>query len=417
MAKFTALLKKEILVLSKDLHGLAVLFIMPAIFILIMSMAMQNAFDEHQTVIIDYAIVNYSDDALAGDFIRLLQDNAAFKAQTLKRDTPQLSSLVASDKYKFAIVVPADFSQRLSGRNAAQTGQPLLQILVSPTVKPYMKQLFLVVLRGAVIKMKTALSFGGTVLGGMSDIERINKVDLDVRYIFDDNGYTPGKTGQQNRQESTQASRQTSGDIPSSVQQNVPAWLMFAMFFVIIPISTAFLIEKQQGTFVRLRLMNISAVNLLLAKLVPYYAVNQIQMVLMIAMGMYIVPLLGGDQLNWPSSLVGLLIISSAASFAAISFALLIATFAKTTVHATTMGGVFNIIFGALGGIMVPKFVMPPAMQEITVISPMSWGLEGFLDVFLRNSRWTAVIPESLALLAFGLIAIIGATVLFRKLV
>ena len=35
---------------------------------------------------------------------------------------------------------------------------------------------------------------------------------------------------------------------------------------------------------------------------------------------------------------------------------------------------------GALGGVMVPKFVMPPFMRELADISPMSWGLEGFLD-------------------------------------
>jgi ABC-2 type transport system permease protein len=406
------LLKKETLVLSKDLHGLAVLFIMPAVFILIMSMAMQNAFDEHQSVSIDYAVVNLSGDTLAGDFIRLLQDDSVFKAQVLKPDTGPLSELVARDQYKFAIIVPQDFAQRLRGRTAEPQ---VLRVLVAPTVKPYMKQLFLVVLRGAVIKMKTALSFGGSVLGSMTNIDSLNKVDLDVRYVFNDNDTVSANLPTDDRDGKPKSTG--TGVVPSSVQQNVPAWLMFAMFFVIIPISTAFLIEKQQGTFVRLRLMNISTLNLLLAKLAPYYVVNQIQMVLMIGVGMYLVPLLGGDRLNWPSSVFGLLIISSAASFAAISFALLIATYAKTTVQATTMGGVFNIIFGALGGIMVPKFVMPPTMQEITVASPMSWGLEGFLDMFLRNAHWTAVLPEALALFAFGLVAISGATVLFKKLV
>ena len=53
--KLIALVKKETLVLSKDVHGLVVLFVMPAVFILIMSMAMQDAFDEHQNVSVEYA--------------------------------------------------------------------------------------------------------------------------------------------------------------------------------------------------------------------------------------------------------------------------------------------------------------------------------------------------------------------------
>jgi ABC-2 type transport system permease protein len=45
--------------------------------------------------------------------------------------------------------------------------------------------------------------------------------------------------------------------LPSSVQQNVPAWLIFAMFFVVIPVSSIFIIERQQGTLQRLRAMGL----------------------------------------------------------------------------------------------------------------------------------------------------------------
>ncbi len=401
MNKLIALLKKEALVLSKDIHGLLVLFVMPAVFILIMSLAMQDAFDEHQNVIIEYAILNHSEDALAQELVKLLQEDTAFKAAVVNQTQLQLSRLVAQERYKFAVIIPEDFPQRLAA-SSPEAKESLLQVLIAPTVKSYLKQLFVAGLRSSITQLRISQRFAG---GGASTqdsqamLNELSQINLNLSYVFD------GST------------RKESPMTPSSVQQSVPAWLIFAMFFVIIPISTAFIIEKQQGTFVRLRLLNISALNLMLAKLAPYYVVNQIQMALMIAMGMYVVPLLGGDQLNWPSSLTGLLVISSAASIAAISFALLIATIAKTTVQATTMGGVFNIIFGALGGIMVPKFVMPPTMQDITVISPMSWGLDGFLDVFLRNQPWTAVWPESLALLGFGAICLTGATILFKRLV
>jgi len=402
MNKFIALLKKEALVLSKDVHGLLVLFVMPAVFILIMSLAMLDAFDEHQNVIIEYAILNHADDALTQEFIQLLQEDTAFKAAVVDQDQPQLSQLVAQERYKFAVIIPEDFSQRLAGTTSADSEQSVLQVLIAPTVKSYLKQLFIAGLRGNITQLKIAQRFAGSgasMPDSQAMVQDLSQANLELRYVYDS------------------GTRKQSLKMPSAVQQSVPAWLIFAMFFVIIPISTAFIIEKQQGTFVRLRLLNISAWNLMLAKLAPYYVVNQIQMALMIAVGMYVVPLLGGDQLNWPSSLGGLLIISSTASFAAISFALLIATVAKTTVQATTMGGVFNIIFGALGGIMVPKFVMPPTMQDITVVSPMSWGLEGFLDVFLRNQSWMAVIPESLALLGFAVVCLASATILFRRLI
>lgn len=33
---------------------------------------------------------------------------------------------------------------------------------------------------------------------------------------------------------------------------------------------------------------------------------------------------------------------------------------------------------GAIGGIMVPKFVMPAVMQKLAALSPMAWGWKAF---------------------------------------
>ncbi|WP_455206089.1 ABC transporter permease [Kaarinaea lacus] len=402
MAKTAALLKKELLVLSKDVQGLLVLFAMPAVFILIMSLAMQDAFDEQKQVTVSYAIADRFQDTLSQKLISQLQQTAAFKQTLLDSSIADLSIIkqqVLDGKFDFAVIIPADFPQRLNADTATET---MVEVFFAPTVKPYLRQMFLATLRAALIKQKVSVALSAMGSGSQNEaqtetaIQQLSEVTIGEQYLFAD---------------------QQQSHTPTSVQQNVPAWLVFAMFFVIIPISTAFIIEKQLGTFIRLRVMNISAANLLLAKFVPYYFVNQVQMLAMIAVGVFVVPLLGGDKLNMASSIVGLLTISSAVSFAAISFALLIATIAKTTMQATTLGGVFNIIFGALGGIMVPKFVMPPLMQDITVVSPMSWGLEGFLDVFLRNADWSAVLPESTALLIFGTLCLALAAVFFRKIV
>ena len=102
-------------------------------------------------------------------------------------------------------------------------------------------------------------------------------------------------------------------------------------------------------------------------------------------------------------------------SFSAIALALLIASVARTTEQATTIGGVLNIIFGALGGIMVPTFVMPRFMQELANLSPMAWGLEGFLDIFLRDGGVADVLPESLALCLFGAVMLVLTVIILRR--
>jgi ABC-2 type transport system permease protein len=165
----------------------------------------------------------------------------------------------------------------------------------------------------------------------------------------------------------------------------------------------------------RLKSMNVSRFYLIMGKMAPYLLINAIQVAIMIAIGVYVVPLCGGTALTMGDSVGGLVLIAASVSFSAISVALLIASIARTTEQATTIGGVLNIIFGALGGLMVPKFAMPGFMQDIANISPMSWGLEGFLDIFLRNGGVSDVLSKSLSLIILGVVMLALTVILLRR--
>lgn len=134
----------------------------------------------------------------------------------------------------------------------------------------------------------------------------------------------------------------------------------------------------------------------------------------MILVGIYLVPRFGGDALKLGHSLGGLWLMAAATSVAAIGFALFIAVIARTTEQATTLGGVSNIILGALGGIMVPKSVMPIFMQEITDFSPMAWALEGFLTILVRQGGIADVMSQVVALLLFAVTMLLLAGTLYR---
>jgi ABC-2 type transport system permease protein len=63
---------------------------------------------------------------------------------------------------------------------------------------------------------------------------------------------------------------------------------------------------------------------------------------------------------------------------------------------------------------MVPKLVMPPAMQQLAELSPFSWGLDGFLDIFIRGGGVREVLPEAGRLLAFGVACFVLAILRFN---
>src|SRR5213078_4792875 len=165
---------------------------------------------------------------------------------------------------------------------------------------------------------------------------------------------------------------------PSSVQQNVPAWLIFGMFFVVMPISSLFVVERREGTLARLVSLRVPFSMLLLGKVGPYLVVNLVQAALMLLDGRTLVPWFGGETLALPARWDLLAAVTACTSFAAIGWGLFVAVCSRTLEQATVISGVGNILAAAVGGVMVPRFVMPESMQKLSQASPMAWALDGF---------------------------------------
>lgn len=393
MARFLALCVKELLLLTRDKHGLLVLFIVPAAFILIMSLALQDAFNPQSMLHIRMAITNQDGGQLSQTLEKDLRSSADFEitdvanAQVHVQILQGFSELLAT-RYDFA-------DDYING----ESEPTLLQVSYSPTIMPQLKAATALTLRQMVQAVQSDYLLE-TVLGYPKDKIRL------LRYVNDPRHLPIA--------ESFIALNGHSMQAPTSVQQNVPAWLIFAIFFTVIPLATTFVIERSQGSLLRLRALNVTAVELFASKAVPYYLVNMVQMVLMLAIGIWLVPLLGGDRLTLGHSVGGLWLIGSATSFAAISLALLVAVIVRTTVQATIAGGAISLILAALGGIMVPKMVMPPMMQRLTEISPMAWSLDGYWAIVLRQGGWQDALPQAGMLMLFGLLSLTFAGLFYR---
>jgi ABC-2 type transport system permease protein len=401
MIKLLHILKKEFLLIIRDIHAVAVLFIMPAVFIMIMSLAMRDLFELHGTVAIDVLAVNQDAGKKADAFLKSLEELSTFRFRFIEKNTDMenIREQMLSRDYKFALIIRENFSAFVDKKGKGKDERPL-ELLVNPTVNVQTQMVLKSALDGKLTKLRwdafidridRLLAVAGI---DKKKLKADEESPIQVNYIH--------KGGRYDK-------------IPSAVQQSVPAWLVFSMFFIIIPISNTFISERGQGTLMRLKSMNVSRAYLIFGKMVPYFIINAIQVIIMIAIGMYVVPFCGGTALTLGESLGGLVLIAAAVSFCAISMALFIASAARTTEQATTIGGVLNIIFGALGGLMIPKFVMPGVMQDIADISPMSWGLEGFLDIFLRNGGISDVLSKSLALFVFGFMMLTLTTILLWK--
>jgi ABC-type multidrug transport system permease subunit len=90
-------------------------------------------------------------------------------------------------------------------------------------------------------------------------------------------------------------------------------------------------------------------------------------------------------------------------------------TAARSYEQASMFGAVSVVLAAALGGVMVPVYVMPRPMQAISAFSPLAWGLDGFLEIFVRGGGVGDIVSNVLSLLAFFVFSLATAWVLFRR--
>jgi len=373
----------------RDIHALAVLFIMPMAFILIMSLSLQSTMDSSAEIRPEIGLwIENINEPLKNKVEKL----EGFKIRTY-HDKKEAIGSAKRDEIKAVISIPDNANSITNGKNRKANNEPRIRIYIAPSTSYQLRQLIHV------------------SLASLLSAEKINELVSRQKPTKTD----PNKLYSELIKTQELFERQGKKVQPTSVQQSVPAWLIFSMFFVVIPIGTTFIVEQQQGTLQRLKSYPIPGGLLLLGKLIPYMGINLIQTFLMFMVGIYLVPLLGGDALQFPEHPLLLLPISIAISVTAISFALLVATLVKTTEQATTIGGISNLLLGAIGGIMVPTFIMPEVMQTVARLSPMNWGLEGYLDILLRQGGLEDTLPEIGKLLSLAAVLFLMALYFYRR--
>lgn len=383
---------KEALLLVRDWHALGLLFAMPLAFVLVMSLAMQDQFAARAGSKLSVVLLDQDQSNASAMLVSALQSSgaAAIRVIDATESFEQLKATLRNDRHAFAIGIAAGYGKALSDANASLSGS--VTLFVAPDTSKQTEMIFQGSLRETLARERLNALF--------APLAMLSRAQGGADIAFDSQTAQPAVEYLYRANVAAGAPSQA----PSAVQQSVPAWLVFGAFFIVIPLSNTLIRERQQGTARRLRTLPVSHAVLLAGKLAPYFAVNQLQVVLMLLVGLFLVPALGGEALQLNGSMWALAAIGSAVSFAAIGYALLIASAARTTEQASLLGGAGNLILAAIGGILVPKFVMPEAMQQLANVSPMSWALDGFLDVLLRGGALRDVANEALALIAFGII-------------
>lgn len=403
-------IKKEITLITRDTGGLVILFLMPLLLILIVTFVQDGTYRNFSKEKIAILLIDNDKDEISQKIKEHLDSSALFNIVSGKEGKPfteeMARRLVLQGKYVMAIVVPEKLSSDtklrvnqnvsrmvslFSGMSAEettdnkQTQAKNIRLYFDPTLQASFKE----TVKGAIRNMMAEVETHYIYHSLEEYMEAEDSIGIDQQSIIFE-----------------EISPKSSDEkiIPNSVQHNVPAWALFAIFFIVIPLSTNIIKEKTQGTGLRVFTSPQPYSLFLTGKIMVYIVVSLIQFVLMLLVGLYIFPLMGLPSLVVTGKITLLAVMAAASGLSAIALGVLLGTLAKTQEQAAPLGATITVILAAIGGVWIPVFAMPHTMQTIAKISPMNWGLQGFYDILLRDGSCSAIAPEIGLLLAFSAI-------------
>jgi len=406
--KLPATVKKEILLLLRDRVGLSVLFLMPVALILVMTLIQDSAFKSINEKGIPVIFVNNDHDSLGNNIEQGLRSNELCYVSDSIDGKPASSEsamkAVSEGKFLLGIVIPKGATAAIRKNVAVMVNEtmngpdtlhkPQDSIEISIVIDPVAKRSFLSTvtsnLREFISEVKTKImfeTFSEQIAGVIPDKKNAPKNSYQKSQIIS--------------YKEIYASTATDKIVPNAVQHNVPAWTIFAMFFIAIPLSGSILKEKTEGSVFRLHTMPTPFLLLVNGKIIVYVFVCLIQFLLMLAVGKFLLPQLGLPALVLGNSIMGIFILTLATAFAATGFGVTVGTLASTDHQAAIMGSLSILLLSALGGIWVPSYVMPEVMRNISAWSPLNWSLEGFYKLFLRGGGVASILADALKLMAF----------------
>lgn len=410
MYRLLAAIRKELLILLRDKSALGILFVMPLMFVVIMSLALQNTFKPGLGEKTAVLLLDADGGAVGATLAEQLSTSNQIKVTVMKSggtqafpDDDTRRTWLINGRYQFVLSIPAGQTAALREglRSRVPQATPVQSTASAQKLRLYADPLQ--------PPQKMAAVQAGIHLAMLAaEMQELSSMMAPT-------GSRPAqiRPAQSLLQMETVEIGKSSAT-PTSTQHNVPAYTLLAMFFLVVPLSGTIIKERDQGTLRRLLTMPAPPWITLASKVVPYFAVNQVQVLVVLCAGIFLLPLLGADALHIGHSAPAIALLSVSASCAAIGFGILVAVFARTAEQATSFGAISILIFAALGGIMVPKNFMPLMMQKVAAFSPLAWGLDGFLDIFVREKALSDIAHYAAYLILFGLLCLIIASLRLR---
>jgi ABC-2 type transport system permease protein len=191
--------------------------------------------------------------------------------------------------------------------------------------------------------------------------------------------------------------------------QAVAGTAILMLLFSVAGVGTSILEEKENGTINRLLYSPLKGSTILYGKMLFAFFISILQLTAMFLFAWLIF------NMDLSINIPALILMIIATAFAVSSLGIFLAAVAKTRQQAQNLSTILILVMSAIGGSMIPLFIMPSILQKIALVSVNYWGIQGFYDIFWRTLPLEAILSKILILMGIGFVMTIASIWLFNK--
>ena len=422
MNKLKAGIYKEFLLLVNDKVGLSMMIFLPILLVIIITSIQNSAFNIVNNNQIELILVNEDSDSLSNELVKAINESHLFKIKYKNYSSSELNTEISESNIPFGLLIEKEYSKVLKRKASfkvdklkysmgilevqpedkiIQNQEPILKLIYNPVIQGNYAQS----VEQMIFTLNKKLSTQFLLKQLSSELE-LGEEAFDLKGEKDDH--------ELEMQKSSFNGLDTA--IPNASQHNVPAWSIFAVFFMVISLAGNLVKEKVNGSFDRVLTMPSSIWYLLGSKAILFLMVSFFQISLIFTISRFLFQFIDLPTLYFPDNTLSFLWIVFLTGITAVNYSLLIGIYSKTIEQATGFGAISIIIFSAIGGIWVPSFIMPPLLKVLSNISPLHWCIELFYTVFLKNGDFSQLLIPSFILIGMNFTFVLFAYLKLKKL-
>jgi len=366
MSRILAVMKKEVLQMTRDRMTLALVFMIPLVQLLLFGYAIQTEVKHISTVVFDQSLSAESRDMLSS-----FTASGYFNINYAAGSYADVTQKIDSGQAKVGIIFPPDFADNVRSGISAP-----LQVIVDASDNMVANQAIAIANSIGLIKSQQVI-FNKLHLSGAP-------YDIRVRPWYNPDGIT--------------------------AYYMVPAILgIIVTLTMMILTAVAIVRERERGTLEQLMVTPIKSYELMIGKIVPYIVMGYMQITVALLVGVLVfgVPIRG--------SLLQLYLLTLFFITASLGLGLMISNIAKNQMQAFQLSFFVMLPSILLSGFLFPRDAMPRVIYYISAVIPLTYYLDIIRGIILKGIGYQYLMGQVTVLLVFSLVFLTISVIKFKK--